>query len=50
MGDIIVISALALVVFLVIFFQIRSKKKGKSCPGCSGCCAGCTKCPGKESN
>ena len=46
MGDIIVISALALAVALVIASLVRRKKKGacggcSGCAGCSGCCAGC---------
>ena len=46
MGDVIVISVLALVVGLVIFSLFKQKQKG-GCSGCSGSCNGCTHCPGK---
>ena len=47
MGDVIVISVLALVVGLVIFCLFKQKQKGGCC-GCSGSCNGCTHCPGKK--
>ena len=47
MGDVIVISVLALVVGLVIFSLLKQKQKG-GCSGCSGSCNGCTHCPGKD--
>ena len=43
MGDIIVISVLALVVGLCLWSVFRQKKKG-ACSGCSGCCSSCTAC------
>ena len=50
MGDVIVISVLALVVGLVIFSLFKQKQKGgcSGCSGCSGSCNGCTHCPGKD--
>ena len=39
MGDIIVLSALGLVIGLVIFSIVRSRKKGDS-----GCGCGCSNC------
>ncbi|MBR4990901.1 MAG: FeoB-associated Cys-rich membrane protein [Oscillospiraceae bacterium] len=48
LGDIIVISALVMIVALIIRGMIRDKKQGK-CSGCSGCsdcssCSGCAAC------
>jgi len=39
MGDIIVLTALALIVGLVIFATVRSRKRGDS-----GCSCGCKNC------
>ena len=36
MGDIIVISVLALAVILIIASRFREKKNRKTCQGCSG--------------
>ena len=45
--DIAVIALVVLILAAVVFFLIRSKKKGKKCIGCpaGGCCPGC--CSGK---
>lgn len=45
MKDIIIISALLLIVFLAAFYIYRSKKKGKKCIGCpyaESCGGGCS--------
>ena len=42
LGDIIVISALVMIVALIVRGMIRDKKQGK-CSGCSGC-SGCSSC------
>lgn len=50
MGDVVVIAALAVAVFLIIRGMIRNRNKG-GCSGCSGCgrgkasCTGCSGCP-----
>ena len=55
LADIVIIAAIALVVFFIVRGMIRDKKAGKSsCGGsCAGCgaCAGCSGCStGEDSN
>ena len=56
MKDLILIAVLVLILGLVVFYIIRTKKKGAkcigcpsggscsgTCPGCTGACCGCTR-------
>lgn len=49
MGDIIVLSVLAVSVFLAVRSMVKSRKSGccGSCSGCSGCSGSCTGCSAK---
>lgn len=46
-ADVIILAALAVILFFIFRFLHRSKKKG-GCVGCSGCCSSCTQCGEKE--
>lgn len=37
LGDFVVLTLLSVVVFLIIFIQMRNKKRGKSSCNCSHC-------------
>ena len=49
MGDILVLSVLAVIVFLAVRSMLKNRKKGccGSCSGCSGGCSGCARGCGK---
>lgn len=47
MADIIIVTALAIVVFFIVRGQLRKLRRGQcsgGCAGCSGSCAGCRSC------
>lgn len=45
MGDIVVLSVLAGIVFLAVRSLLKSRATG-GCAGCSGCSGNCSKCSG----
>lgn len=47
MADIIIVTALAIVVFFIVRGQLHKLRRGQcsgGCAGCSGSCAGCRSC------
>ena len=42
MGDLIVLAAIAVVVFFVVRSMVKDHKNGKHCSGCSGTCSSCS--------
>ncbi len=45
MGDILILSVLALCCILAVRSLYKGRKQG-GCSGCSSCCGSCTGCPG----
>ncbi|MDE6924396.1 MAG: FeoB-associated Cys-rich membrane protein [Acetatifactor sp.] len=41
MADIIIITALAVLVFFIVRSQLRKLRKGQCGGGCAGCCGSC---------
>lgn len=51
MADIIIIAALAIIVFFIVRSQLRKLRRGQCSGGCSGCsgnCCGCSEVPVKR--
>ncbi len=46
MGDVIIITALAIIVFFIVRSQLRRLRRGQCGGGCSGCCGSCSGCVG----
>ena len=44
MADIIIIAALAIIVFFIVRSQLRKLRKGQCSSGCAGCCGSCSGC------
>ena len=36
-GNIVILTALALLLLLVVYFRVRAHREGRSCNGCAGC-------------
>lgn len=45
MADVIIITVLAVIVFLIVRSQLRKLLRGQ-CGGCEGCCGSCGGCCG----
>ena len=46
MADIIIITALAVIVFFIVRSQLRKLRKGQCSGGCAGCSGSCGSCCG----
>lgn len=46
MADIIIVTALAIIVFFIVRSQLHKLRRGKCSGGCAGCGAGCAGCRG----
>ena len=50
MADIIIITALAIVVFFIVRSQLRKLRRGQCGGGCAGCGGNCSSCCGTQIN
>lgn len=41
MADVIIIAALAVIVFFIVRSQLRKLRRGQCSGGCEGCCGSC---------
>lgn len=46
MADVIIIAALAVIVFFIVRSQLRKLRRGQCSGGCEGCCGSCGGCCG----